>query len=288
VQVNRVWQHLFGAGLVETTDNFGRSGTPPTHPELLEWLAARFVDGGYRLKPVLKTIMTSSVYRQASKRSDLARTPGPGGTGAAYVDPEATDPSNRLLWRMRLRRLESEVVRDSILVASGRLEERLGGPPVLLETLPDGMVVVKAEGPDPGSRQRRSLYLLARRNYHLSLLGVFDQPVVSTQCSCRMPSAVVSQSLTMMNDAWVLGEAERFADRVSALAPGPSPDEQIDLAFKIAFARPPSASEAAWCRGLLARQADPAENARAGRVSPKARALLCHALFNASEFIYAP
>ena len=144
---------------------------------------------------------------------------------------------------------------------------------------------MKADGPDSGAKHRRSLYLLARRNYHLSLLGVFDQPVVATQCSCRAPSAVVSQSLMMMNDAWVLEEADRFAERVAAA--GGSLDRQIELAFEIAFSRRPSQPEAGWCRDLLCRQGW-AEGAPSGEASRRALALLGHALFNASEFLYAP
>ena len=111
VQVNRLWGHLFGRGLVATFDNFGAQGQPPTHPELLDWLAAEFIAGGWRMKPLVKSIVTSSAYRQASRRE-------PAGPSAA-ADPQAIDPANELLWKMRLRRLESEVVRDAMLAVSG-------------------------------------------------------------------------------------------------------------------------------------------------------------------------
>ena len=128
VCVNRVWQHLFGRGIVETSDNFGSTGSPPTHPELLDWLAARFVADGWQLKPLIKQIMLSSTYRQTSAEHQ--------------AEAQQVDPDNRFLSRQRLRRLESEAVRDAILSASGRLDRSLAGPPVPIEPRPDGSFVV--------------------------------------------------------------------------------------------------------------------------------------------------
>src|SRR5262249_37576027 len=115
VRVNRIWRHLFGRGIVETVDNFGVTGAKPSHPELLDWLAAEFLRGDGRLKPFLKMLMTSAAYRQSSQVVDSS-------TG------KTSDPDNRLLWRMPLRRIESEVVRDSILAVSGVLDSTMGGP----------------------------------------------------------------------------------------------------------------------------------------------------------------
>ena len=231
VMANRVWQQLFGAGIVETTDNFGHSGAMPTHPELLDWLALRFIDDGYRWKPLIKLLMMSTVYRQASAlaANELA---SPGG-------PQTIDPGNQLLWRQRLRRLESEVVRDRILATSGKLDLAMFGPAIPLDARSDGAVVIKEkELPSPTSQWRRSLYILGRRNYHLSMLGVFDQPVMTTNCTRRNSSAVVLQSLAMLNDDFVIEQAGFFADRVAAAV---SASDCVATAFRMALAREPSA-----------------------------------------------
>ncbi|TFH48885.1 MAG: DUF1553 domain-containing protein, partial [Lysobacterales bacterium] len=232
---------------------------------------------------LLKRIMTSAVYRQASARPDmLATRPG----SAAQIDP-----ANRLLWRMPLRRLEAEIVRDAILAASGQLDRSLGGPPLALEVQPDGMVVIQEKGANTSrAKARRSLYVLARRNYHLSMLGVFDQPAMATNCPNRQQSAVVLQSLTMLNDAFVLDAAERFAQRVSAESESAEPCKQIELAFRTALGRGPSASEVAWSSQLLETHA--AEYAATGlppdRVAEKSLVHLCHMLLNSNEFLYVP
>ena len=165
--VNRMWQHLFGVGLVETADNFGHSGTPPTHPKLLEWLAQAWIDGGYRWKPMLKSIMLSTAYRQASAVAADSR-------GTEAVDLQQVDPANHLLSRQRLRRLESEAVRDRLLAVSGDLDRTLYGPPAMLESKPDGSVVVKSTDPaaELGSL-RRSIYVLAQAQLPLVDAGSF-------------------------------------------------------------------------------------------------------------------
>src|SRR5207302_188536 len=128
------------------------------------------------------------------------------------------DPGNRLLGRMRLRRLESEAIRDAVLAVSGTLDRTMGGPPIPIEPRPDGLVVVGSKGlPTPTAAWRRSLYLFARRNYNLTLLGVFDQPVMATNCVRRVHSAVPLQSLTLLNDAFMLEQADHFAARVASL-----------------------------------------------------------------------
>jgi hypothetical protein len=295
VLVNRIWQHLFGEGLTATPDNFGLGGEPPTHPELLDWLSVEFMQNGWQIKPLIKLIMSSTVYRQSSRRMAYIESPkqvvGDGARSDAggvppEVDPEAIDPDNRLLWRQRLRRLESEVIRDSILAASGELDQQMEGPPVLLESRPDGMVIVSDKAAT--GKWRRSVYLLSRHQYHLSMLTVFDQPVLATNCTRRTASAVPLQSLTMMNDATLAELAEQFAARVADAA-GPSQDRQIDAAFRLALGRPPSSAEVEWCQHLLRRQTELYEtgetsNADAGRL---ALAHLCQTLLNTSEFLYA-
>jgi hypothetical protein len=271
VMVNRIWQHLFGRGIVSTPENFGLSGAPPTHPELLEWLSAELIRGGWRLKPMIRLLMVSIAYRQSSA---IRR----GTTG------QKVDPGNRLLWRMPLRRLEAEAIRDSVLAVSGRLDTTMGGPPVLLHARPDGMVVI-AEKEPPSARSRRSVYLLSRRAYNLSLLTVFDQPLMAINCPSRDVSAVPAQSLTMKNDAFVAEQARHFAQRVASTASG---DQAARMAFRLALVRSPNPAEAAICTRLLARHV--ATYRQAGRPPAEADRLalegLCHILLNTSEFLY--
>jgi hypothetical protein len=290
VMVNRVWQQLFGRGIVPTADNFGAQGQAPTHPELLEWLGRQLVEGGWRVKPLVKQIVLSTAYRQASRREPCSATADSlAGAAAGARNPEIVDPANELLWRMRLRRLESEVVRDSILAVSGRLNPAMGGPPVPISAQADGMVVVARERlAHPADAWRRSVYLTTRRAYNLSLLTVFDQPLVATNCVRRDESAVPLQSLVMLNDAFVAEQAEQFARRIeqSGLQ---SRDQQIEMAFRLALVRGPNAQERATCSELVERQADAFLAAGAARDVADRQALgqLCHVLFNSSEFLYA-
>jgi hypothetical protein len=276
VRANRLWQHLFGRGLVETSENLGVSGARPSHPELLEWLAAELAANGGHVKPLLKLMLTSAVYRQSSRQ-----------TGAA-PDALRLDPDNVLLWRMRLRRVEAEVVRDSLLAVSGKLDRSLGGPPIPVESRPDGMFVVAEKGlPTPTSQWRRSVYLLSRRNYHPTMLAVFDQPLLTTNCTRRSPAAVVLQSLTMLNDRFVIEQAKQLAGRA---ARGTLPERQIETAFRIVLARSPRATEIAWARELLAHHTRHYEGEKMSAAEARQRALfhLCHVLVNTSEFLYAP
>ncbi|MBL8852108.1 MAG: DUF1549 domain-containing protein, partial [Planctomycetaceae bacterium] len=169
VYVNRIWQHLFGEGLVATTENFGVQGSTPTHPELLDWLSRRFISDGWQTKALVRLLVTSHVYRQTSS--------------SAQADALAVDPQNQLLWRMRLRRLESEVIRDCVRSVSGTLSHAMSGPPVLIRARVDGAVEVDPDKlATPDDAARRSIYLLTRRAYNDSLLTVFDQPLISTTC----------------------------------------------------------------------------------------------------------
>jgi hypothetical protein len=278
VYVNRVWQHLFGRGIVETTENLGVSGAAPTHPDLLEWLACQFVADGRRTKRLVRLLVTSAVYRQASTVVDES-------SHAAAV---AVDPGNDLLWHMPLKRLEAEIVRDAILATSGQLNATFGGPALPLETRPDGSAVIHASQlRSPAATWRRSLYVLARRNYHLSILTVFDQPAMGMNCPRRQPSAVVSQSLAMLNDDFVVEQAGYFAKRVRA-AVGDASAPQVDLAFRIALGRPPSGDETSLSLRLLDEHAAEysAWELSTDAVADKALTHLCHMLLNANEFLY--
>jgi hypothetical protein len=193
---------------------------------------------------------------------------------------------------MRLRRLEAEAVRDAMLTAAGRLDRRLGGPPIPVEPRPDGTFVIAEKLPSAADRFRRSLYLLARRNYHPTLLGVFDQPNLTTACSRRQTSAVVLQSLTMLNDPFVRAQADAIAQRIMAGDDHSADDDvsRIEKAFLLTMGRPPKTREQDWCRDLLRNlsaniEANAASSDAAGR---EALTGLCHVLLNSSEFLYVP
>ncbi len=282
VMVNRLWAHLFGEGIVPTQDNFGVQGQPPTNPELLEWLSSELVANGWRLKPLLRLMTVSTAYRQASRRE-------PETAHATSPRPEAIDPANLLLWRMRLRRIEAETVRDAILATSGDLDLTCGGPPVPIKARPDGMVAVLEDDPaHPAQAYRRSIYLTARRAYNVSLLTVFDQPLVATNCVKRKASALALQSLFMINDAFLAEQADHFATRVERLTRA-SGGDRVEPAFRLALARKPNPSEAATCRTLLQNQAARFRSRGDSQEASAHHALaqLCLTLFNTSEFLFA-
>ncbi|MDX1983052.1 MAG: DUF1553 domain-containing protein, partial [Bryobacteraceae bacterium] len=217
VIVNRIWQGHFGTGIVATPDNFGTTGAPPTHQELLDYLAVDFMKNGWSAKRLHKLIMTSTAYRQSAQR------------GRA----EAIDPDNALLSRMNLRRLDAESLRDSVMAASGKLNPTAGGPPVPLEMRPDGLQVVSSKEPE-SAQWRRSIYLTSRRTYPVSFLGVFDYPIIDTNCARRVPSATPLQSLTMMNDGFVWQAAEALAARANG---------DVDMAYLLTLSRKPADEE---------------------------------------------
>ncbi len=277
VFVNRLWQQLFGRGLVETSDNFGVSGSTPSHPTLLDWLTLRFIENGWRVKPLIRYMMLSSVYRQTAKLPDAAT--------------EGTDPENRLLWRMTLRRLDSEQLRDAILTVSGQLDRSLGGPPIPLDPRPDGMVVVKTSALPPGtSANRRSVYILARRNYHMTFLRVFDQPIVARNCAARQSSAVVTQSLALLHDEFVIEQSAALAARVIRESPSNTTSSQVQTAWRITCGRYPDSEELDLCLSLLDRHTKRFAGSTTTGNDLRLRALtqLCHMLLNTNEFLYVP
>ena len=285
VLTNRLWQHLFGEGIVTTPGNFGARGSAPTHPELLDWLAAELMNNDWRIKPLIHRMMTSRVYRQASSR---VADEGGATQHSALGNPTSTDPGNTLLWRMRLRRLDSEVIRDSILSISGRLNPDLGGPPVPVKADLEGSVtVLKEKLSHPSEAYRRSIYLLARRNFQLSMLTVFDRPSVSTSCPQRDTSAVPLQSLLMLNGGFILQQAERLAKRV-AHAGSAARSEQIERAFRIVLVRKPNRNERRALLNLYQQQSDSlaADEVPAEDIPHRALVEVCHTLMNTSEFLY--
>jgi Protein of unknown function (DUF1553) len=251
VTVNRIWQAYFGRGLVETDNDFGTQGSLPSHPELLDWLASRFVDGGWNVKAIHRLIVTSATYRQASNvRPDLAQL----------------DPENRRLARQSRLRLEAELIRDAALSASGLLTPTIGGPSVF-PPQPDGVMSLgqirrewaASDGPD---RFRRGLYTYFwRATPHPSLVG-FDAPDATRACTRRMRSNTPLQALTLLNDRASIEFAEALADRVLRQGPADNPG-RIAFAFRLVLARTPTEAELRRLTALLveARSADPEREA---------------------------
>jgi mono/diheme cytochrome c family protein len=274
VMVNRIWQHLFGKGIVATPENFGHSGISPTHPELLDWLAVDFMENGWKIKRLLKLIMTSTVYRQSSLRPDED----------SQSLSESIDSANDLLWRMNLRRVDAEILRDSTLAVVGKLDDKQGGPPVPLDYNPSGLLTVSNEG-----STRRSLYLLARRNYPLTFLDNFDFPIMAINCTRRGNSATPLQSLTLLNSDFVMEEAESFAGRLlNLVGRDASNEKKIEMGYILALARKPTTKELKFCLTHLEKQAGryldlrtPTEHA-----SKNALNYFCQMLLASNEFLY--
>ncbi|MBI1917859.1 MAG: PSD1 domain-containing protein [Planctomycetes bacterium] len=277
VMVNRIWKHHFGQGLVSTLDNFGHTGTRPTHPELLDWLAREFIrgasggcqpPGAWSMKAMHRLLMTSAVYRQSSPR-----TP----------DLEKRDPENRLLGRMPLQRMQAEVLYDALLQVGDRLDPRLFDPPAPVEVRPDGLVTPM--GTERG--WRRSVYVLQRRKEVPTLLESFDFPQMTPNCIKRTHTTVASQALNMMNDALVQQLAGAFARRVAREA-GADPTRRIERAYWIALSRPPTTEERiVGLRALAELTRSWAKQGRPGEEVPADRALatFCHALLNSAAFV---
>jgi mono/diheme cytochrome c family protein len=264
--VNRAWMHHFERGLVETPGDFGTLGTPPGHPELLDWLADELVRSGWSLKHLNRIIMCSSVYRQSSRR-DPAK--------------DAADSSNALLGRYPVRRLDAEALRDHILAASGRLDRTLYGPPVpIIEDL-SGQVKPANDS------TRRSLYLQVRRTRPVSFLTAFDAPVMAVNCERRSPSTSASQSLVLMNGDLVLDEAGAIAKRLKTEASSADLAGPIERAWQVVYQRPISPEEKAWALAFAREQHASLE--RAGTKGDRDLAVLtnlCQQLLNSNEFLY--
>ena len=193
VLVNRVWMHHFGRGIVDTPGEFGKLGTLPSHPKLLDWMASYFMEHGWSLKQLHRLMLTSTAYRQSSIRDPRS---------------DRVDSGNRYYWHKAVQRLDAEIVRDRILAVTGRIDERMYGPPIGVKTDTSGQVVVDGSN-------RRSVYIQARRTQPVALLQVFDAPVMTVNCNKREGSTVASQSLMLMNSDFIVNYAGAFAERVS-------------------------------------------------------------------------
>jgi len=270
VLVNRLWKHHFGQGLVSTPDDFGVMGRPPTHPELLDELAARFVDSGWSIKAMHRLMVLSSTYRMSSRPDEAA---------------DEVDPTNQLLHRMNVRRLEAESIRDTILSVSGRLDTKLSGPaiPPHLTPFMEGRGRPAQSGPLDGDN-RRSLYLNVRRNFPNSMLLAFDAPTPFSTMGKRNVSNVPAQALALLNDPFVLQQAKAWASRLlRAEEAKPSRRTILERAYLLAFGRPPNAIEHA--RGLAFLDALAPEGSSVA-AEQEAWEEFCHVLMNVKEFIY--
>jgi hypothetical protein len=290
VMANRVWHYHFGRGIAGTPSDFGAMGEPPSHADLLDWLALELTRNGWSLKHLHRLILTSSTYRQSSSsREEAARI----------------DPSNRLLWRSPRRRLEGEVIRDAALSVAGLLNPKMGGPSVFPE-LPAGM---EGNGKwsassDPAERCRRSVYVFVRRNLRYPFFEAFDMPDTHESCGRRNLTVTAPQALLYLNDKLILEWARSFADRAIESA-GSDRGAQIEEAYRMAYSRLPDAAEVETARKFLERQrALLEERASAGGDMPPptppsrktplagdpldaaALADFCHVLINSSEFVY--
>lgn len=268
VMVNWVWSHVFGRGLAGAVDNLGVLGEAPTHPELLDWLADGFRADGGSVKRLIRTLLLSRTWCQASEAVD--------------DDAEQRDPENRLWHRASLRRLEGEAIRDAMLAISGRLDPTPGGPSVRMHLTPflEGRGRPDSSGPMDGDG-RRSLYLEVRRNFLSPFLLAFDLPVPATTVGRRTVSNVPAQALAMMNDPFVLEQARRWGRRVVD-GPYRGDAERLRAMYASAFGRFPDEAEAEAGMRYVA------ERVARGADAAGAWGDLGHALFNTKEFLFLP
>ncbi|QDU28308.1 Planctomycete cytochrome C [Anatilimnocola aggregata] len=250
VQVNRLWQHHFGQGLVGTPNDFGAQGERPTHPELLEWLASEFVNHDWKLKPLHKLIMLSATYQQANDVS------------AANLK---IDPANRYWWHYQPRRLDAELIRDSLLAIGGNLDKQMYGPSIL-----DGV-------------PRRSIYLRVKRSELIPLMTMFDAPEPTQSIGERISTTVPTQSLAMMNSPFVRQQAEKLAQRIKPNA-DTSVAAAIDQAYQITFARLPTEPERARLVAFVEQQK--AMLGTDAAATDKALVEVCQLLLCLNEFVY--
>jgi hypothetical protein len=272
VAVNNVWNHLFGRGIVPTPDNFGVLGERPTHPELLDFLADWFRGNGWSEKKLIRMLMLTRAYQMSSKPADALA--------------EQRDPTDALLHRARVRRLEGEAIRDAVLAVSGRLDAQMFGPPVPvhLTAFMEGRGR-PGDGPLDGAG-RRSIYIGIRRNFLSPMMLAFDEPIPTTTIARRTSSNVPAQALILMNDPFVVEQAQFWAKRLLA-EKTLTPQQRIARIYSEAFGRPPAEAESRAALDFVGEQGraytpvalNPADE-------EKVWADLCHVIFNVKEFIF--
>ncbi len=266
VMVNRIWQHHFGEGIVRSPDDFGLMGQPPTHPELLDYLAAEFVREGWSIKQMHRLLLLSNTYQMSSQ---------------AQIEADRLDPQNKLWHRMAPRRLEAECIRDAILAVSGRAEPKLYGPSVMpyLTSYMTGRGRPATSGPLDGDG-RRSIYLTVRRNFLSPLFLAFDYPIPFTTIGRRSASNVPAQALAMMNNPFVLEQARLWATRVLD-QPDQSADQRVRAMYVSSLGREPDDAELHAALDFLG-----VTPGQTNSQDPQAWADFAHVLFNVKEFIF--
>jgi hypothetical protein len=262
VLVNRLWKHHFGTGIVASPDDFGNQGQPPSHPELLDWLASEFVAGGWSIKKMHRLMLLSTAYRQSSRATEEQARKA-----------VTADPQNRLLHRQNVRRLEAETIRDAMLAVSGRLDRTIGGPGVLPHLTEHQVGRGRPQSGPLDGNGRRSVYLQVRRNFINPMFTAFDYPTPFTTIGKRSVSNVPAQALVMLNNPFVLQQTELWAKRVLA-EPG-SASDRVQRMYESAFSRRATKEELDLALDFLGDGS-----------KPDAWADLAHVLFNAKEYIF--
>jgi hypothetical protein len=263
VIVNRIWAWHFGRGIVATPNDFGRQGELPTHPELLDWLAADFVARGWSIKAMHRAIMLSSAYQMSSESNEAN----------AKVDVD-----NHYVWRMSRQRLEAEELRDAVLFCAGDLNMKMGGSPVIPPLNNEELAALEDEAQwpatsDPAEPLRRSVYLFSKRTFRMPFLETFDMPDNSLSCARREATTVAPQALALLNNKYILGQARVFAERLKHDF-GNEPKAWIDHAWEIALGRRPAEEEERKALEMF-RNSSPEELSR-----------FCLMVFNLNEFLY--
>jgi hypothetical protein len=283
VLVNRLWQHHFGVGIVASSNDFGAQGDPPTHPELLDWLAVEFVENGWSLKHMHRLMVLSSTYCQDSR-----------------VDPKderhakalTIDKDDHLLWHARRHRLEGEALRDAALLLSGELNLRMFGPsakPKLPDKISNYAWKADAKVED---QNRRSIYVFVKRNMRYPLFDAFDWPDLHNSCSRRVTTTTAPQALLLLNGDFIRERAEKLGANLLARY-GERDAELVAQAYRAAWGRPATADEVQLGVKFLSTQAETIRTRGDAAVSKEPEALraaavadFCHALLNTNEFLY--
>ena len=263
VIVNRLWQHHFGEGIVKTSDNFGSVGEKPSHPQLLEWLSAELIRKDWSLKDMHRLIMLSAVYRQGTQWDEKRH---------------AIDPGNKLLWRKRPRRMEGEIIRDSIMNSAGTLNRKMYGPSVKPWVSNDAIRTGStnkwpANVKDGPATWRRSIYVFMRRSMRVPFFEIFDVPDAMQSRGVREQTTVPTQALMLLNNEFVRAQAGRFASRIKESIDPSEKRSVIEEIYWSALSRPPTEEEVKLSSELLAKEGQSIEN-------------LCHILFTLNEFSY--
>ena len=294
VLANRIWQHHFGRGLVATPSNFGFNGARSTHPELLDFLAARLIADGGRWKPLHKLLLLSATYRQVSTVVEVK-----GGKVEPFNSstlrpllPSTLDPDNTLLWHANLQRLSAESLRDTILAVSGKLNPQPGGPGIKPRIRADLLTAsqrnkwpaLTTEGP---AQWRRSVYIYVKRQLLMPMMELFDAPTTTDSCAERMQSVVPTQALVLMNDEFVEDHSGFLAQRAVAEA-GENLARVIERMQVLALAKPAGPERLKQAVAFVAAREGIYAKEPAAAQTPRTRALadLAHVIFNSSEFLH--